>query len=61
MTTKIGYELQTLLEALKSAAYYIERLEAVHSNKPVRDLAEAQAYYRRLALALLVAYEREGV
>ena len=51
-------QIQRLLEALKSAAYYIDRLEAAQMRRKVRDMAEAMEYYRREALPLLEAYER---
>ena len=47
-----------LLEALKAAAYYIERLEMVQQRRKVRDMTEAMEYYHRLGPPLLAAYER---
>jgi hypothetical protein len=52
-------QIQRLYEALKSAAYYIERLELVQQRRRVRDMTEAMEGYRREALPLIAAYERE--
>jgi hypothetical protein len=51
-------EIQNLHEALKAAAYYIERLEMVQHRTRVRDLTEAMEHYHRVGPPLLAAYER---
>lgn len=50
-------EIQNLYEALKAAAYYIERLELVQQRRKVRDMTEAMEYYHRIAVPLLAAYD----
>ena len=54
-------EIRNLYEALKAAEYYIDRLERVQMRKRVRDMTEAMEHYRREALPLIAAYERENV
>ena len=51
-------QINRLLEALKAAAYYIERLEMVQQRRKVRDMTEAMEHYRREALPLIAAYEK---
>lgn len=53
-------EIQTLYEALKSAAYYIERLEMVQHRTRVRDMTEAMEHYHRVGVPVLAAYESMG-
>ena len=53
-------QIQRLYEALKAAAYYIERMELVQQRRKVRDMTEAMEYYRRTALPLIAAYEKEA-
>ena len=52
-------QIQNLYEALKAAAYYVERLELVQRRKRVRDMTEAMEHYRRTALPLIEAYEKQ--
>lgn len=54
-------ELQGLYEALKAAAYYIERLELVQQRRKVRDMTEAMEHYHRVALPVIAAYESIGI
>lgn len=56
--TEQDIQIERLHEALKAAAYYIERLELVHQRRTVRDMTEAMEYYRRLGPPLLASYER---
>lgn len=56
---KKDIQIQNLYEALKAAAYYIERCELWMQRKRVRDMTEAMEYYRRTALPLISAYEKE--
>lgn len=53
-------QIQRLYEALTAAAYYIDRLEAVQMRRKVRDMTEAMEYYRREAVPLLAAYDRNA-
>jgi hypothetical protein len=48
-------EIQNLHEALKAAAYYIERLEMIQRRTRVRDLTEAMEHYHRVGPPLLVS------
>ena len=58
MDTK-DIQIARLLEALRAAAYYIERLESVAQRKRVRDMCEAMEHYNRVGPALIDAYDRE--
>lgn len=53
-------ELQILYEALKAAAYYIERLELAQQRKKVRDMTEAMEHYHRVGVPVLAAYDHAG-
>jgi hypothetical protein len=59
MTTQ-DIEIQTLYEALKAAAYYIERLELVQQRRKVRDMTEAMEHYHRVAVPVLAVYDSMG-
>lgn len=50
-------QIQGLLEALKAADYYIERLELVQRGKRVRDMTEAMEHYHRVGPPLINAFE----
>jgi hypothetical protein len=52
-------QIDRLLEAIRAAAYYIERLERVMERKRVRDMCEAMEHYRRVAIPLIAAYDKE--
>jgi pyruvate/2-oxoacid:ferredoxin oxidoreductase beta subunit len=56
--TEQDTQIQTLYEALKAAAYYIERLEMVQQRRKVRDMTEAMEHYHHTGPALIAAYER---
>ena len=56
--TEQDIQIQTFYEALKAAAYYIERLELVQQSRKVRDMTEAMEHYHRIGPALIAAYER---
>ncbi len=51
-------QIQRLYEALKAAAYYIERLELAQRGRKVHGMTEAMTYYHHITPALLDAYER---
>jgi hypothetical protein len=51
-------QIQRLYEALKSAAYYVDRLEKVYIGQRVCDLGEASNHYQCTALPLIEAYEK---
>ena len=53
-------QIQRLYEALKTAAYYVDRLEKVHLGQKVRDLGEAASHYQCNVLSLIEAYENKG-
>lgn len=53
-------QIQTLYEALRSAAYYVDRLEKAQCGKRVRDMTEAMEGYHRVVPALIAAYEKES-
>jgi hypothetical protein len=53
-------QIQRLYEALKAAAYYIDRLEAAQQRRKVRDMTEAMEHYHREAVPLIAAYEKEA-
>jgi hypothetical protein len=57
--TKQDIQIQRLYEALKTAAYYIERLELVQRRRKVRDMTEAMEHYHREAIPLIAAYDRD--
>jgi len=57
--TEQDIQIQRLYEALKAAAYYIERLELVQQRRKVRDMTEAMEQYHREAVPLIAAYDRE--
>jgi pyruvate/2-oxoacid:ferredoxin oxidoreductase beta subunit len=56
--TEQDIQIQTLYEALKAAACYIERLEMVQQRRKVRDMTEAMEHYHRIGPALIAAHER---
>jgi hypothetical protein len=56
--TEQDIQIQTLYEALKAAAYYIERLEMAQQRRKVRDMTEAMEDYHRTGPPLIAAYER---
>ena len=52
-------EIRNLYDALKAAEYYIERLERVQQRKRVRDMCEAMEHYRRTAIPVILAFDKE--
>ena len=52
-------QIQNLYEALKIAAYYIERMELVQQRRKVRDMTESMEAYHRTVPTLIAAYEKE--
>ena len=55
-----GIEIGRLYEALKVAAYYIERLELAQRGRRVRDMTEAMEHYHSAAVPIICAYENES-
>ncbi len=53
-------QIQRLCEALKAAAYYIDRLETAQRRRIVRDMTEAMECYRSEALPLIAAHENKS-
>lgn len=51
-------QIQGLYEALKAAAYYVDRLEKAYLGQKIRDMAEASSHYQHTALPLIEAYEK---
>jgi hypothetical protein len=58
--TTADIEIQTLYEALKAAAYYIERLELAQQRRKVRDMTEAMEHYHRVGVPVLAVYDSMG-
>lgn len=53
-------QIQRLYEALKAAAYYIDRLEKVQRRRVVRDMTEAMEGWNNEGPALIAAHEQNG-